>query len=283
MTPESPNLTGVPETMLWTLHNRASEMLRDDAILKDEKAYEIYRSIDYDFEGSFGKPDFSHAMRSLIFDQELKKFLQTHPNGVIVNLGEGLETQRFRINSPEATWFTVDLPESIAIRERFIQPDENHIHISCSALDTQWIDAIPTDRPVYITAQGLFMYFQEQEVKELFIEINQRLPGACLAFDNLPRWMSKKTLKGWKKTESYTTPPMPWGVNRDELKPLVESWIPGLQEFRPIKFTVPRGIWRYLMPILEAIPVVKNFGGGITAIQFAASERPDNPAKTDID
>lgn len=38
----SPNLTGVPETMLWTLYNRASEARRSKAFLKDPEAVRIF-------------------------------------------------------------------------------------------------------------------------------------------------------------------------------------------------------------------------------------------------
>lgn len=47
------NLTGIPETMLWTLHNRAAEALRKDTFLRDPDCLRIYRAIDYDFERSF--------------------------------------------------------------------------------------------------------------------------------------------------------------------------------------------------------------------------------------
>ena len=38
-------LTDVPEMMLWTLHNRAVEAMREDGIITDEKAIEIYNAI----------------------------------------------------------------------------------------------------------------------------------------------------------------------------------------------------------------------------------------------
>ena len=48
-------LTDVPETMLWTLHNRVSEAkLGDDGWFHDPKSLEIYSKIDYDYERSFG-------------------------------------------------------------------------------------------------------------------------------------------------------------------------------------------------------------------------------------
>ena len=104
------HITDVPETMLWTLHNRASEAMRNDGIISDPEAIRIYQAIDYDYERSFGKAEPSHAIRSLLFDMQLKSFLQQHPHGVIINLGEGLETQRFRVGGGEAHWFSTDLP-----------------------------------------------------------------------------------------------------------------------------------------------------------------------------
>ena len=150
------SLTNVPETMLWTLHNRAVEAMREDGIIKDEKAIEIYNSIDYDYEANFGRGDSSHAIRSIVCDREIDKFLSTYPDGTIVNLGEGLETQRFRFTEEQALWLSIDVPEAIEIRERFIEPDERHLHIPLSALDRSWFDSVPKDKPVFITAQGLF-------------------------------------------------------------------------------------------------------------------------------
>ena len=225
-----PNLTGVPETTLWPLHNRASEAARPDGCIRDPKCLEIYRALDYDYDRSFGPADASHGVRSQLFDQKIAEFLQQHPNGAIVNLGEGLETERFRFEEPEyaqSLWLSVDLPEAIALRERFIQPDERHLHIPLSALDTAWFDAVPPDRPVFIAAQGLFMYFTEDEVGTLTKAMARRFPGALLMFDYLNTFLSKKTLseKGWMKTKHYRTPPMPWGLDRDQLTPLFSRWL----------------------------------------------------------
>ena len=90
-------LDGVPETTLWTLHNRASEAMRRDGVIDDPKCLEIYQNIDYDYEGNFGKGAPTHAIRSVYFDEHIKTFLKEYPGASVVNLGEGLEPQRFRI------------------------------------------------------------------------------------------------------------------------------------------------------------------------------------------
>jgi len=264
----SPNLTGVPETLLWTLHNRATEAMRPDGILRDDKAIEIYKSLDYDYERSFGKGEPSHAVRALVFDSELQAFLQQHPDGVIVNLGEGLETQRYRITSPQALWLCVEIPEAIAIRERFIQPDAQHLHIACSALDTQWFDSVPPDRAVYITAQGLLMYFTAAEVEKLLQAMATRFPHARFAFDHIPIWFSNKTVKGWRKTQHYQTPPMPWGINVDQVEPTLRTWVPNLAEVKPLPYSFPRGAVRLITAVWSRLPMLKYYLYGMTRVQF---------------
>lgn len=266
----NPKLINIPETMLWTLHNRACEAMRSDGIISDSKCVEIYNAIDYDYEKSFGKPDASHAVRSLMFDAKINAFLAKYPDGVIVNLGEGLETQRYRIPTEQALWISLDLPEGIAIREQFIQPDDNHIHLAMSAFEPDWLDSIPENREVFITAQGLLMFFQEAQVKQLLQLINTRLPSAWLMFDHLPRWMAAKTTseKGLYKTPHYRVPQMPWGINLDEVEQTLSHWLdkPLTVENRP--FVFPRGKYRYIKAISERIPVLKNKLYGVSFVRL---------------
>ncbi|PJK08912.1 methyltransferase [Lysobacteraceae bacterium NML120232] len=257
------DLTGVPETTLWPLHNRASEAARTDGCIRDEKCLEIYRVIDYDYVHRFGKADASHGVRSQLFDDKLRAFLREHPDGVIVNLGEGLETQRFRIEAPHALWLSVDLPEAMAVRERFIKPDAQHLHLAISALDTAWFDAVPPGRAVFITAQGLFMYFKEEQVAALFTAMAVRFPGAILMFDYLSRRLSRRTLsaRGWMKTRHYRTPPMPWGIDRNQLAPTLSRWIGQPVEVHNVTFLFPRGPLRWLIPWLEKTPLGNKMPG----------------------
>lgn len=223
--PDQPvGLDGVPETMLWTLHNRASEAMRPDAWLKDKYAVHIYRTIPYNYERSFGKPDGSHAIRSVMFDEAVQAWLAAHPDGTVVELACGLETQFQRIDNGHVNWICVDLPDAIAVRKRFLPASERCRYISKSALDLSWMDDVGAAGPLFVSMQGLLMYFEAQEVKILLVAILARFPGSTLMFDVIPRWFSRKTLKGFRKTPHYQTPPMPWGINRDEIEPQLHAW-----------------------------------------------------------
>lgn len=104
------DLSGVSETMLWTLHNRACEVRRPDSMLHDPDCLRVYDSIDYDFERSFGKPDTSHPMRSRICDAAVRPWMAAHPGGTVVELAAGLETEFQRCDDGQVQWLCVDVP-----------------------------------------------------------------------------------------------------------------------------------------------------------------------------
>jgi O-methyltransferase involved in polyketide biosynthesis len=83
--------------MLWTQHNRACEALRKDAVISDPDAIRIYGGIEYDFNRLFEEFNGSHAARSVTIGRVLEHRLETYPNGMTVSVGEGLETQRWRV------------------------------------------------------------------------------------------------------------------------------------------------------------------------------------------
>ncbi|WP_426753723.1 class I SAM-dependent methyltransferase [Myxococcus sp. Y35] len=264
-----PNLTGIPETMLWTLHNRAGEAKRPDGILKDAEAVRIYDAIDYDFEKSFGRAEASHAVRAVETDQAIRAWLASHPDGFVVSLGEGLETQAQRLDNGQLRWLSVDLPEAIAIRERFLTPTERLRHSPVSALDRAWMEQVDASKGVFIVAQGLFMYFEEDEVRRLLVDIAERFPGAELVFDTIPRWFSRQTLKGLRRTRAYQLPRMPWGINRDEVEATLKRWEPRIARVDLQPYAFPRGLHRLIYSALNQTPWVKERVPSLVHVRFA--------------
>lgn len=267
---QEPGLSDVPETMLWTLHSRAKEAMRADGVLSDSKGVEIYQSIDYAFERNFGSSNPMAALRAEVFDRSAQAFIARHPGGSIVNLGEGLETQRYRIDDESCTWYTVDLPEAIAVRERFITPDERHRHIALSATDPAWMDSIPSEQPVLIAAQGLFMYFQEKEVRSLLGDIAARFPQCWLIFDVIPYWVSRASVLagGLPLTRHYRTPVMPWGVHRFSLRTKLKGWIRRPSTIELIDYPkFPRGGSRLLSSIIPLVPGARQWVPLVAEVQ----------------
>ena len=253
-----PELAGVPETMLWALHNRASEARRSDGILVDPDSVRIHAAIDYDFDRHFGAPVGSLAVRAAEIDRVLRRWLVRHPDGFVVSLGEGLETQVRRVDNGRMRWLSVDLPDAIRLRERFLAPTCRFLHVAVSALDPAWMDAVVPSSDVFIIAQGLLMYLQPDAVRQLFSGIADRFPGAEMAFDVVPRWFSRLTLQGLRQTPNFRLPPMPWGINRDELEPTLQGWHPGLTRVAFLDYRAPRGVPLLWARMIGHIPVFRH-------------------------
>jgi len=164
--------------MLWSLHNRACEAKRDDAVLEDPSCVGIHGAIDYDFDGRFGEPEGLLAVRAAGIDRAIRKWLHQHPDGCVVSLGEGLETQVRRVDNGRMHWLSVDLRDAIQLRERFLPPTERFRHLSVSALDPAWMDAVDPSAAVFVVVQGLLMYIEPEQAQAFFISVADRFPGA---------------------------------------------------------------------------------------------------------
>ena len=249
----SPQLCDIPETMLWALHERATEAKRPEGVLRDSRCIEIYDSLDYDFFGRFGQPTRRAAVRAMRVDHELRQWLSRHPSGLIVSLGEGLETQAVRIDNGSMGWLSVDLPEAIRVRERFLPPTERFRHIAMSAFDPAWMDYVDDRSGVFIVAQGLFMYFESERVRELFVRIANRFSGGRMIFDVVPRWVSEPDRPAHKLSDMYTAPTMPWGVDRDEIAPTLRSWWPAIKRIRTWRLGEPNDRPKIVEDILDGV------------------------------
>ncbi len=256
--PIIPGLAGVSETMLWSLHNRACEARRHDGILNDPQTISIHDAISYDFHHHFGTPAGTLAARAAQIDQALRQWLIKRPDGLVVSLGEGLETQASRVDNGRMRWLSVDLPHAMSLREQFITPTSRFSHLSASALLPGWMDEVDATAGVCIIAQGLLMYFQPSLVEELFRAISSRFPGATMIFDTVPAWFSRLTLKGHQQTPHYRLPPMPWGIDQNQIKDTLKTWYPGLKEIECLNYRAPRGWHRHIANIVETIPVLRH-------------------------
>jgi hypothetical protein len=71
-------MEGVSATTLWTPHNRGTEAKRSDGVIRHPWAVTLLDTIDYDYL-KFGKPNQSHGLRAVAFDNEARDYLGGHP------------------------------------------------------------------------------------------------------------------------------------------------------------------------------------------------------------
>ena len=181
--------------------------------MDDPKAIELVERIDHPFQERFGKGELAawQGLRVRAFDNEIRRFITAHPDATVVALGEGLETQFWRVDNGRIRWVTVDLPESVALRRQLLPPGERERLIAASALDTAaWSDT----KPGLITAQGLLMYLDRDAVHGLF----RAMPPAAVLFDLVSKRLANRSAKPRKS--GYQAPAWSFGVDQEELDAL---------------------------------------------------------------
>lgn len=263
------SLDGVSATALWTLRNRAVEAALPNAKIDDPWAVTLFDAISYDYD-KFGPPHRFHPLRALTFDAAIADYLRTHPKAAVVALAEGLQTSFWRLDRTglldEATWYSVDLPPVIELREQLLPSDERIISVAHSALDLRWMDQIDTGDGVFITAEGLLMYLDPDDVHALIADCARRFPGGRLLFDAIPRWFSKRTAKGWRMSDRCIGPPMPFGLSPDEAVALAGQ-IPGIQAARDVSQLV-RPAGQRLWQMADRIGPLRRRRTSITLLEF---------------
>jgi O-methyltransferase involved in polyketide biosynthesis len=212
-------------TNLVTLYLRAYESRSRRPILGDHAAAEAVDRIDYDFKRIHrmslpASNQYLVALRAKQLDDWCADFLARHRDAVVLHLGCGLDGRVFRLAPPPSVlWFDIDQPAVVDLRRQLYDDTDRYRMIGSSVTDPQWLDLIPTGRPTLVIAEGLLMYLQETEVRQLLGRLTGRFDSGEMLFDTLPPIaprMSKVFTKG------ITT----WGIRdvRD-----LQTWNPRLR------------------------------------------------------
>ena len=141
------------------------------------------------------------ASRSANMDRFVRSFLERRPDGVIVQLGCGLETTYHRCDNERTRWYAVDLPHVIEYRRELLPESERETYLGVDAFSEDWIWQVRTEfpnAPILVTAGGLFHYFEENEVVALLRMIKQ-FGNMEVVFDTVNKkgmaMMQKKYMK----------------------------------------------------------------------------------------
>jgi O-methyltransferase involved in polyketide biosynthesis len=181
------------------------ELFKDDqAIELKEKVRGLHPDADKEFaileEFLDELMGLAFVMRARTFDDTIKSYIRTYPRALIINLGCGLDTTFYRVDNGTIHWYDLDLPDAIEYRLKLIPETERSRCISKSIFDFTWMDdvAYTSGDGLLMFAGGLFAYFDETEVSNLFREMAVRFPGGECIFDSSSargNWIVNRRLK----------------------------------------------------------------------------------------
>ncbi|MET8333621.1 class I SAM-dependent methyltransferase [Streptosporangium canum] len=231
-----PEFTPMEDSLWLTLCGKALDYRRSDPILGDQMADEIVRRLGYDC-GRFKlseSPTINIAHRSKKMDEVAADFIARHPNAVGLDLGAGLDSRLFRLNPPSTVdWYDVDFPNVITARRKVIPERANGHGIGTDLVDLNWLEAVPSDRPAVIIADGLLAFLTQEDMIALLKRLTDRFPSGEIAFNGYSRfaiWAAKK----YRGTQSVADLLKSPGFD-DPREP--ERWNPRLKLVREILLT----------------------------------------------
>lgn len=189
----------IADNLYIPLAMKCRETQRKDTFFSDPFSCEIMEMIDYDFSKYKNaiRSSVGVALRANYFDEIVKAFIHSNHNPVIVHIGCGLDTRFLRTGAylcNEMFFYELDLPEVMEMRRRLLAESKNNRYISASMLETGWMDILAErhhDAKFMFVAEGVFRYFETQQVKSVVQNIAQRFHNSKIVFDAVNSWMCR--------------------------------------------------------------------------------------------
>ena len=201
-----PTISGSAETMLQSFYARAQYSKSKHNKFYDAKAVELVDKIDYDFstaarDSTMGK---GVIARTVVFDELVKNFIEKNPDCTVVNIACGLDTRFYRMDNGKITWYNLDLPETIAIRNQIFEESGRVSTIGISALDPAWSKEVKVRGKMLFIIEGLSMYLTAEENGKILKIIKDNFDNACILMECLAKaWVKKEgTEKSIQQTGS---------------------------------------------------------------------------------
>src|SRR5437868_7640446 len=126
------------------------------------------------------RPNTSNVGRHRIIDDLLRQELVAHPDLCIVLIGAGFDSRAYRLEG--GTWIELDEPQVIAYKNERLPVSESDnelqripIDFSTESLEDK-LSPFVFRSPVVVVIEGVFMYLEEQPIRELLKTLRRLFP-----------------------------------------------------------------------------------------------------------
>ena len=146
------------------------------------------------------------------------------------------------------------------MREKLFPASAKDLTIKGSMLETDWMDMLRQKHPhgrFLFLAEGVMMYFNEEQVKSVIQNLAQRFPGCEIYFDFVSKWAARNSDK--HESVKRTKARFHFGLNDPHT---IEQWFPKLKLIERFYF-IRKEKKRWGLPglIMWLIPALhKSFG-----------------------
>lgn len=263
---EKITLSGVPETMLQTVYARAKET-RTRGAIRDDKAVELVDKLDYDFALA-DKDSAMHSgviARTIVLDRLVGAYLDGHPGATVVNIACGLDTRCYRVKG-FGRWYNLDLPETMAVREKLLPESGSILQIAMSAMD-DWGGEISDAPSALIIIEGLTMYLTQPDVQRIFEVISGRFERA----DVFVEIMNPMIVKRFKeKSIEGSNAKFTWGIKDGRA---LADILPGFEFVEEHGLTEGMAEFVPIYRLLDKLTLVRNISNRIIVLRKTGEAR----------
>ena len=112
--------------------------------------------------GNFDIRGISDKISHILLDRMVGDFIKENPETTVINIACGMDTRVYRVDNGKVHWYNIDLPETIGVRERFLNESDRICMIAKSAMDESWAEVVGKQKgKVLVVIEGLTMYLTE--------------------------------------------------------------------------------------------------------------------------
>ena len=197
--------------------------------------------------------------RTIVLDKLTSDWLAAHPGAVVVNIACGLDTRCYRMQG-YAHWYNLDLPETIAVREKLLPEEGSISQIAMSAMDDWGGEIAEQGAPVLVIIEGLTMYLSEADVQRIFEVIAGRFDNVTVFIET----MNPMVVKNFKeKSIEGSNAKFTWGVKNGAA---LVKLLPGFR-FRE-EHSLTEGMAQFVpvYKLLDKLPAIRNISNKIVVI-----------------
>ena len=167
--------------MLQCFYARAMHSRNPKNKFRDTKAEELIDRIDYDFSNAKKDTAMSGGIvaRSVVFDELVSDFIRKNPDCTVVNIACVLDTRFYRMDNGKITWYNLDLPETIEVRDSIYQESGRVSTIASDVYKRQ------VRGKMLFIIEGLTMYMKADEVRMMLAIIRDHFDNAYVCMETL--------------------------------------------------------------------------------------------------
>ena len=138
-------------------------------------------------------------------------YIKENPECTIVNIASGMDTRFNRLDNGKINWYNVDLENSAQYRLKYIEDSDRVKTLAYSAMDSNWTEEIKIRNDVLFIVEGLTMYLNEKDVKDILNIIDADFDNCTIFMEIMPP-VSVKNAK--EESIEDTDSKFIWGVEK---------------------------------------------------------------------